>query len=66
MKIIFNASCILQPLTGIGHFVYQNLKALQTLLKDDLISYYFNEPQPETFSKASMVCNCLGPTKSID
>ncbi len=53
MKIIFNASCIQQPLTGIGHFAYQNLKALQTLLKDDLISYHFNEPQPATSSKKS-------------
>jgi len=44
VKVIFNASCIKQPLTGIGHFAYQNLQELRKLLADDLIAYQFNEP----------------------
>ena len=66
MKIIFNATCIQQPLTGIGHFAYQNLKELQKLLKNDLITYHFNEPKTFTSGKTSKTsslkrlrCNCL-------
>lgn len=44
MKIVFNASCIQQPLTGIGHFAYQNLQELQTLLKENIVAYDYHEP----------------------
>lgn len=56
MKIVFNASCIQQPLTGIGHFAYQNLLELQKLLNNEIVAFQFNnpdKPQPTLASKPS-------------